>query len=76
MIQLTFKSIRHEILFYGSIALIIVSAAIIGYAGFSLYTTSVESSFSNVKVISGEQSTGLKGRLTGLLNWIGLLQER
>lgn len=56
----TFKSIRHEILFYGAIALILVAASIIGYASVSQYTISVESSYSNVKAISGEQAISLK----------------
>ena len=60
MKRITFKSIRHEILIYGAIALIIVSAAIIGYASISQYTISVEGSFANVKAISVEQSISLK----------------
>lgn len=60
MKYITFKSIRQEILCYGAIALIIVSAAIIGYASISQYTISVEGSFANVKAISVEQSISLK----------------
>lgn len=60
MKHVTFNSIRHEILVYGAIALIIVAAAIIGYASVSQYTISVDGSFSNVKSISAEQSIGLK----------------
>ena len=60
---ISFNSIRQEILFFGAIALIIVAFAIIGYAGLSLYGTSVENSFTQVKAISVEESLGLKAEI-------------
>jgi methyl-accepting chemotaxis protein len=60
MKHLSFRSIRHEILFYGAIALIIVSAAIIGYASISLYSISVEGSLNTVQAVSEEKSGELK----------------
>lgn len=60
MKHISFRSIRHEILFFGAIALIIVSVAIIAYASISLYGTSVEGSLNTVKAISSEKSTQLK----------------
>ena len=60
MKQFSFRSIRHEILFFGAIALIIVSAAIIGYASISLYSISVDGSLSMVKAESSEKSVQLK----------------
>lgn len=60
MKYLSFRSIRHEILFFGAVALIIVSAAIIGYASISLYSISVDGSLSTVKAVASEKSVNLK----------------
>jgi len=63
MKKLSFRSIRHEILFFGAIALIVVSCAIIGYASLSQYTISVQSSFSQVKSLSSDQAITLKDEI-------------
>ncbi len=60
MKYLSFRSIRHEILFFGAVALLIVSAAIIGYASISLYSISVDGSLSTVKAVASEKSVNLK----------------
>jgi hypothetical protein len=52
MRSIQFHSIRHEILFFGAIALIIVSAAIIGYASLSQYAISVDGSKTIVSAIA------------------------
>jgi len=63
MKQLTFRSIRHEILFFGAIALIVVACTIIGYAGFSQYTLSVQDAFVQVKSLSSDQAILLKDEI-------------
>lgn len=63
MRQLNFKSIRHEILFFGAVALIVVSCAIIGYASMSQYTISVQGSFTQVKSLSSDQAIILKDEI-------------
>lgn len=68
MKRVTFNSIRQEILFYGAIALIIVSATIIGYASISQYTISVEGAYANVASISIEQNTILKEEIDKALD--------
>lgn len=63
MRQISFRSIRHEIIFYGAIALIIVSAAVIGYASISQYSISTDGSLSTIKAISVEKSSQLKEKI-------------
>ncbi|HWQ65734.1 MAG TPA: methyl-accepting chemotaxis protein [Methanospirillum sp.] len=58
-----FNSIRYEILLFGAIALLIVSIAIIAYAGSTQYSASVQSSIRDVKGISIEQAGELKASL-------------
>lgn len=63
MRQLNFKSIRHEILFFGAVALIVVSCAIIGYASMSQYAISVQGSLTQVKSLSSDQAIILKDEI-------------
>jgi len=60
MHMMQFSSIRHEILFFGAISLIIISAAVIGYASLSQYGLSVEQSKTMLSAVAGEKATILK----------------